>query len=182
MLRKIVILFTVISLVGCGTTTAVRSSGDQGLATPEILSFVKNTKNDGVLADLDPRGNPYTITIFNSVVGGMTTTKTKTVLHFIMDNTGFVVLNAMGQPVAEKKVTFEYEGGGWVQVAVQLFGTAVTAAIIGTTMGIGRPCRGCGGGGGTQIINNPQSFSEAGAFSDANVNSVTDVGVGCSTC
>lgn len=174
MFKKIVAIIVMISIVGCSTTP--RQVSESGMSMPEIMRALKNSENDISFGTFDPRGYPYTITNTYSSVGALATSKTKSMLMFHIDERGFVTLDKNGDPLVKEIRTYEYEGGGWVQVAVMIVGAAASAAMVGVFAGVGRPCRGCGGGG-TTVYNHNESES----FSGAELNNVNDFTVGCST-
>ena len=178
MFKKIVAIFVMVSIIGCSTTNNQELS-KSGMSMPEIMKTLANGANDITYGTFDPRGYPYTITNTYSAVGATSTSKTKSILMFEYTPKGFVALDIDGDPIVREIRTYEYEGGGWIHIATMVLGSAANAAMVAVFAGVGRPCRGCGGGSGGAIIYN---HNEAGSFSEANVDSVTDVSVGCPTC
>ena len=146
-----------------------------------ILSACAGTQ---VLQVPGPNGEPIAEARIANAWGFAWDNQVRVDLIHKVDGAGNVLYDKEGKILVERVEYMPHVKGGTGEAIVrQIIQTGATVGVVAATGGFGRRCGGgrCGGGG-TQIINNPQSFSEAGSFSDANVNSVTDVGVGCPTC
>ena len=174
-MKILLILFISMSLVACSTAPHRNHP-------LEVMKDVINVQNDGALANLDTKGNPYNKIIYSSEVGPMGTTIIKTVLYFVVDQQGLVYIDPKtNAPVMANIKYFEYADKGWVErIVLPLANTAAQTTMMGLigTGAIGR-CRGCGGGGG--VVNYNTNNNSALSGSDASTNVVTETTVGCAT-
>ena len=124
----------------------------------------------------DNKGNLLSETFIATDIGFGFDDSTKAVKIYKLDRFGNVMFEE-GLPIIDRVEYYQLtKGGTYGLVAVQ----TINAAAMATTFGvIGRGCSGCGSSGrsGPTYINH----NEASSFSDAAVDSVTDVTVGCST-
>jgi hypothetical protein len=174
-MKILLIFFISMFLVGCSTTQNLKHQH-------EIMRDVKNTKNDGIIVNLDTRGNPYNKVIYNSTIDAGISVIIKTELNFVVDKSGFVYIDPETRgPVLASRKDYVLTDKGWIErFVVPVFNTAVQATTLGL---IGRSCRGCGGGSGTQVLNYNNNDNDNTALSESGalVNSANEVSVGCTT-